>query len=345
MSKKSQHTSFIQEYRLSVLAGIIALSLVCGYIMGMSIQKSRYVHFLSSFKNIRENSDKYKFINPLIGTVSPPATDVDIFSDIKSDIVSYLVKEKKEGSLYDYSFYFRDLGTGLWFGAHEDADFSPASLFKLPVAIAVYKQAESDSAFLKKLVVYTKELDDMNNSATSNAESVLVIGKAYTIEELVLLMIVDSDNGAKNLLLASIDISYLDNLFTAVSLASPSQSTVYSISSRKYAHFLRALYGSSYLNEEHSEFILSILSQTTFKDGLVAGLPKGMSVAHKYGTYQFEEMINGEKMSTEQLHDCGVVYHKENPYIFCFMTKGKDLKNLYRIISHVSSLVYKSQEK
>lgn len=345
MSKKPQHTPFIQEYRVSVLAIVIALSLACGYFAGLSIQKSRYTNFLGSFKNIRENSDKYKFINPLIGTVSPPATDVGIFSEIKSDVVSYLAKEKKEGNLYDYSFYFRDLGTGLWFGANEDSDFSPASLFKLPVAIAIYKQAERDPSFLKKSVVYTKEIADLNGSISTNAESLLTVGKAYSLEDLVSIMLIDSDNGAKNLLLASLDISYLDNLFIAVSLAGPSQSGSSSISSRRYAHFLRVLYGSSYLNEEHSEFILGLLSKTTFDDGLVDGLPKGVSVAHKYGTYQFEEMINGKKMSTEQLHDCGVVYHEENPYIFCFMTKGKDLKNLYRIISHVSSLVYKSQEK
>jgi hypothetical protein len=78
---------------------------------------------------------------------------------------------------------------------------------------------------------------------------------------------------------------------------------------------------------------------------LVAGVPQNVPIAHKYGTYEFEENVNGRKVLAEQLHDCGIVYHVEKPYVFCFMTKGKDVETLYRIISHVSKLVYDYQEK
>lgn len=322
---------------------VVIFAALIGYAVGVSVQKERYFTFIKSFKTLRENSDRYQFINPLIGGSSAAATEVGIFSDLKADIEDYLNDEEKKSDLYAYSFYFRDLNSGLWFGSKEGEDFFPASLFKLPIAIAIYKQEESDPGFLKKRIVYTRELAERNILIQTNSQSVLTIGNAYTVEDLVSTMLTASDNGAKDALLSVMDVKYLEQLFSVVTLVDPKQTQSYKVSSRKYALFLRVLYGSSYLNEEHSELILSLLSESDFKDGLVAGIPANIKVAHKYGTYEFEEAINGVTTLTQQLHDCGVVYHLENPYLFCFMTKGKDEKTLFDIISHISKLVYDYQ--
>ena len=315
-----------------------------GYCLGLVVQKDRYSNFLKSFKNIREGSDVYSFINPLTGGTSAAATDVGIYTDIKSDIVTYLKKEIASGDLYDYSFYFRDLNTGLWFGINESTDFFPASLFKLPIALSVYKQGEKDLLFLKKVIPYTQEIATRNSSIKENSKSILVVGKTYSVEDLVKIMLVSSDNGAKDLLLYNLDSKYVDQLFSIISLINQNSKNIYTISSIKYAYFMRILYSSSYLNEEHSELILSYLAKSTFKEGLVAGLPKGVAVAHKYGAYDFEESVNGIRTKVQQLHDCGIVYHSQKPYIFCLMTKGHDDKALYKILSHVSLMVYDYQE-
>ena len=323
----------------------ILISASVSYFVGLKVQEEKYAHFLQGFRNIRENSDKYNFINPLIGGASPPATDVGIFTDIKEDIVSYLADEEKKGNLYDYSFYFRDIGTSFWFGANEATTFFPASLFKLPIALAVYKEGENDPTFLKRIVVYTQDLSNANTSVQENSQTALVVGKTYSIEGLVEMMLTTSDNGAKDLLLGQLNKTYLNQLFEVVALIDPLTVRTYEISSQKYALFLRVLYGSSYLNEEHSELILKILSKSTFDQGLIAGVPGNVPIAHKYGAYEFEEEINGEKVLAQQLHDCGIVYHAEKPYIFCFMTKGKDAATLYQIISHMSKMIYDYQER
>jgi len=318
---------------------------VGGYFIGGIIKEKSYYSFLKSFRNIREDNEVYKFINPLIGNVSAPATDVGIYSNIKDDIISYLKTEKNKGNLYDYSFHFRDLNTGLWFGENDMSAFFPASLFKFPIAIAAYKQVESEPLFLKKSAVYTAEISNINSSGKLNSESILTVGKTYTAEELVSIMILESDNGAKNLLLSIMDIGYIENLFEMLAVIDHKEIKANEISSRKYSAFLRLLYGSTYLNEEHSEKILSMLEKSDFKDGLVAGVPANIPVAHKYGVYEVDEIINGINRKTQQLHDCGIVYYSQNPYIFCFMTKGKDNKSLLEIISHVSKLVYDNQNK
>lgn len=343
-------TSFFNDFyrkhhRVVVICVLLVIALIVGYFIGSHIQQNRYKNFVKSFRTIRENSDKFTFINPLIGGVSLPATDVGLFTETQTKIEKYLKKEEELGNLYDYSFYYRDLNTGLWFGANESAEFLPASLFKLAIAIAAYKQAEEEPAFLDRRVTYTTEIAERNILIQLNAQSTLTIGASYSVKDLVNIMLTASDNGAKDLLLSVMDIRYIDQLFSVVTLVDTGDVKAYQISSRKYAHFLRMLYGSSYLNEEHSELILSMLSKSTFKDGLVAGVPQEVSIAHKFGAYQTEEKIRGQKVLAQQLHDCGVVYHAERPYIFCFMTKGKDLKNLYDIISHISGVVYADQEK
>lgn len=322
---------------------VICISVSIGYAIGLSVQENKYAKFVKSFKTIRENSDKYSYINPLIGSVSAPATDVGIYSDLKNEIASYLKTEKKNGNLYAYSFYFRDFNSGLWFGSNESKDFFPASLFKLPIAIAAYRQAEDDPSFLGRQVVYTKELAERNRLIQTNSQSTLTIGQSYSVENLIATMLTASDNGAKDAVLSVLNISYIEQLFSIVSLVDPKTTKTFSVSSAKYALFLRILYGSSYLNEEHSEHILSLLTKSDFKDGMVAGIPANIAVAHKFGTYEFEETINGVLTNTSQLHDCGVVYHKEKPYLFCFMTKGKNDQILFDVISHVSSLVYSYQ--
>jgi hypothetical protein len=158
-------------------------------------------------------------------------------------------------------------------------------------------------------------------------------------------MLTLSDNGAKNLLLFASDKKYLNQLFNVLALSDPNSPTTYEVSSLKYSQFLRILYGSSYLNEEHSELILGMLAKSTFKDGLVAGLPPTITVAHKFGVYEIPDTVNGKEVMTTQLHDCGVVYHAIKPYILCVMTKGKDDESLFRIISTVSKMIYLYQER
>lgn len=330
----------ISIFSLGILIIIIA---TISFSLGAYFEKDKYADFVDSFRTVRENSDKYTFINPLIGGISAPSTDVGIYSDIRDQINSYLNSEIRKKSLYSYSFYFRDMNTGFWFGINENGNFSPSSLFKLPVAIAVYKQVENDPSFLKKQLIYTKEISDVNVTKQLNAESTLVVGQQYSVNQLVEKMLTLSDNGAKNLLLSAIDKKYLDQLLKLVNFSNTVDTTTYDISSQKYANFLRILYGSSYVNEEHSEFILYLLAHSTFKDGIVAGLPTDVQVAHKFGVYEFPEKVDGKDVLTVQLHDCGVVYYGTNPYVFCLMTKGKDDDSLFRVISSVSKMTYEHQ--
>ena len=50
---------------------------------------------------------------------------------------------------------------------------------------------------------------------------------------------------------------------------------------------------------------------------------------------------NGER----QLHDCGIVYYSNHPYLLCVMTKDKTIENLADAIKDISHLVYEEINK
>ncbi len=343
MKKYTQ--KIINEYKSTFVVMICIFLVLFGYFLGAWISQVKYTNFLKSFRVLRNPLEKTSLVNPLVGSASNPATDVGFYVDEKEEIVTFLEKQKRAKNLDEYSFYVRDLNSGFWFGKNEMNSYFPASLFKLPIAVAVYAQGEENPVFLKKRIVYTQELSAIFTTNNKKAETVLVVGKVYTIEELVEIMLINSDNAAKDTLLAFLDIRHLQAIFNIAHLVDPTKSSTYEISSREYSLFLRVLYGSSFLNEEHSEILLRLLSSATFTQGLVSGVPQNIPVAHKYGVFEAVKEVEGKEVTSQFLHDCGIVYHPNSPYVVCIMTKGKDEKTLSDIISQVSSILYKYKEK
>ncbi len=78
---------------------------------------------------------------------------------------------------------------------------------------------------------------------------------------------------------------------------------------------------------------LELLTKTAFNDGLRAGVPENIEVAHKFGERILPNNI-------QQLHDCGIVYIPNKPYLLCIMTRGKDMHTLQGVIEEISSSVY-----
>lgn len=106
------------------------------------------------------------------------------------------------------------------------------------------------------------------------------------------------------------------------------------ISPKNYSSVFRNLYLASYLDENSSNEVLNILTQTEFKDGLDKYLPTDVKVAHKIGDFQTD---------TENIHhDCGIVYVPKRPYMLCLMVQSeKDTTaGMKDYIGKVSALVY-----
>jgi beta-lactamase class A len=215
---------------------------------------------------------------------------------------------------------------------------------KVIVMIGCYRASEIDPAFMQKKLEYTQDISQKTNTLVLAAPSSLVVGDYYSVKDLIRKMIIESDNGAFNLLVSHLDYKILTNIMVDLNIDTPDKEQDYTISPVAYSNFLRILYNSTYLNEEDSEEALSLMHEAHFDEGILAGLPKGVVVAQKYGE-SVNANTNSPNVNSLELNDCGIVYAKNNPYVLCVMTKKQgsteqDKKTLASIISDISEITY-----
>lgn len=275
----------------------------------------------------------YQFISPLLecepGQDSSKLTGLN---PLQQEISSLIENEKKSGLITEAAVYFRDLNNGPWFGVNEHKPFSPASLLKLPVMMAYYKKSEKNPELLQKKVKYEAkdQLLQQNFTPTNSIEK----GKEYSIDELIERMMIYSDNGALTVLEDNIEPTLIDKITLDLGVETATKATPEDFMSVKgYSGLFRILYNASYLEKNLSEKALEILSRTEFTKGIVGGVPKSIKVSHKFGERELSEGI-------KQLHDCGIVYHPNSPYLLCIMTRGSDLLSQEDVIAKISSLTF-----
>ena len=323
--------AFVLSCAFAFLAGaVVASCLWYGHNESFIEQLSAQV------KPLRQKNNPYTYINPLLGYEVPG--EVTEFNEYKP-LQTAIQKSVKTASpqLQSYSVYFRDLTLGRWVGINENTTYAPASMMKVAIMIAYFKEAEANPQILQQPLAYSTSTADEINGVPFETPSNLQVGKSYTVEQLIEAMIISSDNGAKNALLDNINVTDLDEIYTDLGLPNPDNTNNYTISAKQYSVLLRILYNATYLSREYSEQALKIMSQAEYAQGLVAGVPKGTVVAQKFGE---NVDITNPAAPIISLSNCGIIYNPTHPYILCVMTKGSDLPTLQNAISGISKTVW-----
>jgi len=292
---------------------------------------------------LRQNDSEYKYINPLLACIIPNSKEFFTNLSLENKVKKLIDQEDLTGKINSVSVYYRDLVYGRWIGIDENEKYDPASMLKVVIMMAFYKQAEGEPEVLNKTVTYTSDVADEISVVPLQTPSHLKIGGKYTIEKLIEAMIVDSDNGAKNALLHNINERSLSETYSDLGIDNPDDSRGnYTISSKSYSLFLRILYNATYLDKSMSEKALGILVRAKYKDGIAAGISPSVLVAQKFG----EHIESSDGMdNVYELHDCGIVYKPEKPYLLCVMTKGTDLSVLTKTIQDISRLIFNDSEQ
>lgn len=284
---------------------------------------------------LRLENAPYPLIDPLLGCGMGSTASTPSLNDLQARIDELLAHAQERGDITDASMYVRDMASGAWTGVNQDALYTPASLFKVPVLIAYLKQAESNPDLLSYTVTVTEDPAEDTAQDIPPPESVEV-GKTYSLEELLKLMIVDSDNRALDVLMNYIDTRILRQTFDDLDIPFPEDATTYTISPRIYSRFFRVLYNATYLSPASSQKALLLLSKVAFTSGIRAGVPEDIFVAHKFGEAPVV-LSSGEQ--GHELHDCGMVY-AESPYALCVMTRGSDVDALTNVLRDISEATY-----
>lgn len=285
---------------------------------------------------LRNTESNYHFIKPLLACDVGTTVDTPSLAPLKAKLETIINTAKANQQITNTSLYFRDLDQGDWTEINGTVTYQPASLFKVPLLIAYLKIAEDHPEILGQKIAVTNDTAKEERQNIPPAQSA-IIGHTYSVADLLRLMIVYSDNNAKDLLTNYVDINILHQIFTELAVPLPTSSdSAYTTTPRAYSRFFRTLYNSSYLSDPMSEYALSLLSDTVYADGLRAGVPSDVKVAHKFGEAGIT-LPSGQ--NGQELHDCGIVYDS-HPYLICIMTQGTKLDDLSHLIAHLSQTIY-----
>ena len=277
-----------------------------------------------------------RYTNPYTGCVSS-AISKSSYTPFRNELIGYLNEERQNGRLAEAAVFFRDLNAGPTFGINELANFSPASLLKIPMALAYLRYEEENPGILETRIRYTKNGEVLEQEFAPSKS--IQKNETYTVEEVLFHMIAYSDNVSYSVLADYMKQlpegeTFVFQAYRELGIIDPTNASREVVSVHGYASIFRLLYNVSYLESDLSEKMLAWLAASDFNQGIVAGVPEGTVVAHKFGERSFMDA------DMKQLHDCGIVYYPRNPYVLCVMTQGNTMDGLTDIIGNVSQMTY-----
>ncbi len=284
---------------------------------------------------IERHEGQQKYTNPLLACdVADDVVSAPEILPFKEKIEQYVNTQIDKHLVTQVGVYYRELNDGYWFSIGDSEKFIPASMRKVPLMIALLKQAETESNLLDRSVTFDLS-NDYNLNQNIKPSQTLVFGSKYTVRDLIFRMIAYSDNNAFTFLTKIVDSTQLDRVYSNLRLLNPRaiKDDEY-LSVQTYESFFRILYNASYVSRSSSEWALEILSKSEFRTGLVSGVPPEVKVSHKFG--EKSDAIDG----TVQLHDCGIVYYPAHPYLLCVMSKGANFEVLDDVIAGISQISF-----
>lgn len=260
--------------------------------------------------------------------------------NLSKEVENYAAYKKSLWEISHLSVFYRNLNNGWSFWVNEKEEFSPASLMKLPILIAYMKKSESVPWFLDQKIIYKKDKNLTDYKQNIPPEEQLQEWSEYTLWEICEYMIKYSDNHASSFLEKNIPFEDLQKTFTDIWISFPEFKNGQfdnNVKIIEYASFLRILFNASYLNRTNSEKALNLLSQIVFHDWINQWVPENIPVAHKFGE---RGIIWTNWREEKQLHDCGIIYYPNHPYVLCVMTRWYDWNVLKNSIFDVSKMIY-----
>lgn len=307
------------------------------FILGLLVGYS--AHFLAQSSTHDKNTDascEYDLINPHFCTTQKGKKFIHQ-AHLTAKISDIISSAKSQRKVSKAGVFFRDLDYGPTVFIDADDKYYAGSLLKVPIMLMYLKYIDNDKSILDRKIhidnsIPETQLKDKNHAAQR--------GNSYSVRELIEKMIIYSDNSSKNALrLNSTSIlggsANLGSIYAELGLQAEADDAGL-LSLREYASVFRTLYNAQFLSPEMSQFGLDILLRSDFDHGIAAGVPQGVMVANKFGIPPVDDP------KSRQLHDCGIVYHKNGNYILCIFTEGAEYAGMEEIIAQISKEVYKA---
>ena len=245
------------------------------------------------------------------------------------------ILESLRGFSGKVSFFCKDLTSGREIAYHTDESLLAASVIKLPILAAVFRDIEDGKLSADDIYVL-KEEDKKPSCGCLNR---MHAGLALTVSDLCNLMIILSDNSASNILIRMVGmerinaymdaLSYTDcrvnrELFDMEAAKAGRQNYV---SVRNIADMLEKIYRGELISQAASREMLTILTEQRLNGKMPFFFEEKVLIAHKTGE---DEGIT---------HDVGIVL-SQNPFLICFMGNEVSVPAYERFMQETTYAVY-----
>jgi beta-lactamase class A len=252
----------------------------------------------------------------------------------------------------DVAVYFLTLDGRAQWSVRADDVFHAASTMKIPVMIELFHQVQEGKAKLTDTLLVKNEFHSivdgspyvLNASDDSEGELYKAEGRKRTLRELCELMITVSSNLATNLLIEKLGV---ENIRAEVlSLGADGMNVKRGVedgkafkkglnnttTARGLGLLLQAVAEGKAVDAASSNEMVAILEWQKFNEGIPAGLPKGVPVAHKTGEI------------TKIHHDAAIVFAKR-PFILVILMRGlAEKKDSAALMADISKSLYEAIE-
>lgn len=246
-------------------------------------------------------------------------------NDERAERVVSSFKEKTRGLSGVYGLYVFRLTESSSYGVSEKEKFQAASLIKLPVMLALYMEDEKGSIDLETRYEL-KEEDKVGGAGSLFSKPA---GTVLTYRDLVRYMGKQSDNTAYNIASNILGEEKVKSVISEIGMANTSlennETTPYDI-----GLFFKKLWEARIVSKKSRDEILGFLTDTSYEEWLVAGIPPSIRVAHKYGR------------ETHVVNDAGIVYADER-FILVIMSKGVVEREADEIFPELTEMVYEGE--
>ena len=253
---------------------------------------------------------------------APPAPVVESASSREARLLEPGVEEvKKAVEGYDgvAGVYVRDLNGGWGYGVRPDEEFFSASVIKVPVMVAVYREIDQGKLSISDTFA-TRPEDWASGAGTLQWETA---GTPHTVGDYLSRMITQSDNVAANALVRVVGGASVVNQ-VARSMGASDTLLYEKITSeramipaldnrttpRDMTAMLQQIAAGKAASPESCKAMVELLRENTLESWLEAGIPKGVAVANKAGwIYKVYDEV-------------GIVFHRKRPYAVAILSEG-----------------------
>jgi beta-lactamase class A len=224
-----------------------------------------------------------------------------------------------------YSLMIIDLKTGEKHGVSENKTVSSASTIKLLIMAEAFNQAENNIISLEQRIL-VKASDKVESSILT----LLDIKNTYSLLDMIILMIIQSDNTATNILIDILGMDSINKFISSLGLENTRlQRKMMDFDAKErgldnitcasdMAVFMERLYKGEIVNYKSSMLMMDIMKNQLDRTSLYLEIPDDTIIAHKSG------QLDGIE------HEVGIFYTKGRDFVFSMLTWEAESNNYAR---------------